>query len=520
MPRRRVADAHGRRREGRLVAPRAVQLGRARRGLRRAEAAEEARREGLRLDLRGNGGGLSPRRSSSRASSCQDGTIVTTRARASPRAPSTRPATPSSPTRPARRARRPGHGLGVGDRHRRAAGPQPGEVVGTQTFGKGVFQEVIELSNGGALDITAGQYFTPSGRNLGGRRRPDRNGYQAGRQGVRRPARPKAATRRSTTRARRASLARASARAGRRRPRRAAAGAGRAARRAPSSPRVVLLERRGRFLIGEPFFERGRRVTSTASRDARPGDLVLLRRRARARGTRGSPRVIGTPDVARDVLEALMLDRGLRAPLPARRRARRREARDAGGRRRRRRARARPAPLTTFTIDPATARDFDDAISAEALGDGRWRIWVHIADVSAYVRPGLARRPRGLPPRDERLRPGRGRADAARGAVQRRLLAAPRRRPPRGHRRARAARRRGASAAPSPLADPLRRAAGLRPRSTASSPARRRPQAPWAAPLAAARAAAAALQAARERARRAGDRVAPSPSSPSTRAGT
>ncbi len=43
------------------------------------------------------------------------------------------------------------------------------KLVGTRTFGKGVFQEVIELSNGGALDITAGQYFTPKGRNLGGR---------------------------------------------------------------------------------------------------------------------------------------------------------------------------------------------------------------------------------------------------------------------------------------------------------------------------------------------------------------
>jgi carboxyl-terminal processing protease len=42
------------------------------------------------------------------------------------------------------------------------------EVVGTRTFGKGVFQEVRELSNGGALDITVGEYFTPSGRNLGG----------------------------------------------------------------------------------------------------------------------------------------------------------------------------------------------------------------------------------------------------------------------------------------------------------------------------------------------------------------
>ena len=42
-------------------------------------------------------------------------------------------------------------------------------VVGERTFGKGVFQEVIELSNGGALDITAGQYLTPAGRSLGGR---------------------------------------------------------------------------------------------------------------------------------------------------------------------------------------------------------------------------------------------------------------------------------------------------------------------------------------------------------------
>src|SRR4051812_27582671 len=39
-------------------------------------------------------------------------------------------------------------------------------VVGTKTFGKGVFQEIEGLENGGALDITVGQYFTPKGRNL------------------------------------------------------------------------------------------------------------------------------------------------------------------------------------------------------------------------------------------------------------------------------------------------------------------------------------------------------------------
>ncbi len=41
-------------------------------------------------------------------------------------------------------------------------------VVGTHTFGKGVFQEEQSLSNGGALDITVGEYFTPNGHNLGG----------------------------------------------------------------------------------------------------------------------------------------------------------------------------------------------------------------------------------------------------------------------------------------------------------------------------------------------------------------
>jgi ribonuclease R len=43
--------------------------------------------------------------------------------------------------------------------------------------------------------------------------------------------------------------------------------------------------------------------------------------------------------------------------------------------------------LATFTVDPASARDFDDAVSAQREGDGA-RVWIHIADVSAHVRPG------------------------------------------------------------------------------------------------------------------------------------
>ena len=40
------------------------------------------------------------------------------------------------------------------------------------------------------------------------------------------------------------------------------------------------------------------------------------------------------------------------------------------------------------TIDPDDAKDFDDAICLERVGPDQWRLWVHIADVSHYVKPG------------------------------------------------------------------------------------------------------------------------------------
>ena len=46
--------------------------------------------------------------------------------------------------------------------------------------------------------------------------------------------------------------------------------------------------------------------------------------------------------------------------------------------------------ITTFTIDPATARDFDDALSYEELEDGSFEVGVHIADVTHYVKEGSA----------------------------------------------------------------------------------------------------------------------------------
>ena len=152
------------------------------------------------------------------------------------------------------------------------------------------------------------------------------------------------------------------------------------------APLVAVLSKRGRFTVAEPVFERGRRVTLDGGRrpGAGVGDLVLL-----GWGKRG-PRVVrslGRPDVARDVLEGLMLERGLRRAFP---RAVEEAATDAAASPPVDAPRRDLTDQPTFTIDPVTARDYDDAISARAEEDGRIRVWVHIADVGAYVRPGGA----------------------------------------------------------------------------------------------------------------------------------
>jgi ribonuclease R len=147
--------------------------------------------------------------------------------------------------------------------------------------------------------------------------------------------------------------------------------------------RVATIERRGRFTVAEPLFERGPQATLQRGKvKVRSGDIALVD--FAPRGARAL-RSLGSAESARDVVEALLWDRGTRRGFA---RAVEDEAADAV-------VAAREMPtqrrnlteLPTFTVDPATARDFDDAVSAEAMGDGI-RLWIHIADVSAHVRPG------------------------------------------------------------------------------------------------------------------------------------
>jgi carboxyl-terminal processing protease len=124
--------------------------------------------EGVVLDLRDNGGGLLNEAVMVSSIFIPDGRIVSTKGRA-------RPERVYDATGGAIDTKIPVVVL-VNDNSASASEIVTGAlqdrdratVVGTRTFGKGVFQEIEPLSNGGALDITVGEYFLPSGRNLGG----------------------------------------------------------------------------------------------------------------------------------------------------------------------------------------------------------------------------------------------------------------------------------------------------------------------------------------------------------------
>jgi ribonuclease R len=115
-------------------------------------------------------------------------------------------------------------------------------------------------------------------------------------------------------------------------------------------------------------------------------DWRYYRERQRRRGQgRGGQRRREAPRNAREAVERLLEEQLERRGFPAALEAEAGRAADAAegssGRRR------DLTELDTFTVDPATARDFDDAVSAQREGGG-FRVWIHIADVAAHVKPG------------------------------------------------------------------------------------------------------------------------------------
>ena len=262
--------------------------------------------EGLVLDLRGNGGGLlneavlSASRSSSRRARRLD------REPHPGRAQTTRP----SATRSTR-----GPTVVLVNRDTASAAEilaaalednDLATVVGTRTYGKGTFQEVIELEAGGALDLTIGEYLTADG-DLDPRR-----GGQARRRGVDDDPQDRRARR------------------GAREPRRAA---GRRATRAVSRG-----ARRGRCVVGRAGALRWSpsRCSSAARRSALAGGSVASAagrdgpRRVARRGGQARRDARLAPTAPATWSSALLADRGLERGFDA----------DARGRRRRRRRRA------------------------------------------------------------------------------------------------------------------------------------------------------------------------------------
>ncbi len=147
---------------------------------------------------------------------------------------------------------------------------------------------------------------------------------------------------------------------------------------ADEMPIVVEVGRRGKLLSGEPYFSPGVPIVldpKGAAGSLRKGDLAVIRT---GKGRARVERVLGSADRIENVLEALLVEHGA---------LRRFEHYDE------------PEPtlegrvdlreLTTITIDPETAKDFDDALSFRREPDGI-RAWVHIADVSFFVPAGSA----------------------------------------------------------------------------------------------------------------------------------
>ncbi|MDL2308829.1 ribonuclease R [Bacteroidales bacterium OttesenSCG-928-C03] len=145
------------------------------------------------------------------------------------------------------------------------------------------------------------------------------------------------------------------------------------------------------FIPDNPSYRRDILIPSRLLKGAKTGDKVVVIITDWVQGTR-SPlgevlHVLGKPGENNVEMNAILAEynfplsfpedvekeaESLNRPIPEEEIRKRRDFRD----------------IYTYTIDPADAKDFDDAISYQKLDNGLHRVGVHIADVSHYVRPG------------------------------------------------------------------------------------------------------------------------------------
>jgi carboxyl-terminal processing protease len=122
--------------------------------------------KGILLDLRGNPGGLLREGVSVSSIFIKDGTVVTTKGRAEPKHVYKAEGDAIAANVPVvvlvDRGTASASEITTGALRDRGRAT----VVGTRTFGKGVFQEIEPLENGGALDLTVGRYYLPNGEPL------------------------------------------------------------------------------------------------------------------------------------------------------------------------------------------------------------------------------------------------------------------------------------------------------------------------------------------------------------------
>ena len=133
--------------------------------VREIQRQERRGAQGYILDLRANGGGLLDEAVLVSSAFVPNGVVVTTKGRK--RAKRVFEATGDTATRKpvvvlVDRGTASASEIVTAALHERLGAP----VVGRRTFGKGVFGQIFDLSNGGALDLVVGNYYTPTGRNL------------------------------------------------------------------------------------------------------------------------------------------------------------------------------------------------------------------------------------------------------------------------------------------------------------------------------------------------------------------